>query len=314
MPVLSKPYVITDAGRQSEDIDRMFDDVYTEMAELEREHLALAARPSGGGASSSLGRDQGDGEEFVWWPLKEANVAYINVGNRFIVGQTIEPPDATYFLTGSSIQAVAANVGPQISFQGRTNDTGPVTSTHCTIAGRKTNGTQGNSKAFLSFSTDNGTVLTEEMRLLDTGALSLLAGKLTFPAAQSASTDANTLDDYEEGAWTPNDASGASLAFSTAVGAYVKVGRSVLISAQITYPATADGTAALIGGLPFTNSGGNIGLPLGYEGGGPAELLLYAVGSAATIQPVIAVTAASPTNAQMTLITIVIGGVFNASA
>jgi hypothetical protein len=27
---------------------------------------------------------------------------------------------------------------------------------------------------------------------------------ITFPAAQSASSDANTLDDYEEGTWTPN--------------------------------------------------------------------------------------------------------------
>jgi len=26
---------------------------------------------------------------------------------------------------------------------------------------------------------------------------------ITFPATQSASTDANTLDDYEEGTWTP---------------------------------------------------------------------------------------------------------------
>jgi hypothetical protein len=26
---------------------------------------------------------------------------------------------------------------------------------------------------------------------------------ITFPATASASTDANTLDDYEEGTWTP---------------------------------------------------------------------------------------------------------------
>ena len=34
---------------------------------------------------------------------------------------------------------------------------------------------------------------------------------ITFPATQSASTDANTLDDYEEGTWTPNQGSGLTV-------------------------------------------------------------------------------------------------------
>ena len=37
---------------------------------------------------------------------------------------------------------------------------------------------------------------------------------ITFPATQSASTDANTLDDYEEGTWTPTiAASSGSITF-----------------------------------------------------------------------------------------------------
>jgi hypothetical protein len=62
----------------------------------------------------------------------------------------------------------------------------------------------------------NGGTLTERVRI--TGSGNLLAQKcmsvggatpssdgagLTFPATQSASSDANTLDDYEEGTWTP---------------------------------------------------------------------------------------------------------------
>ena len=66
MPVLSKPYVITDASRQSEDIDRMFDDVYTEMAELEREQ-AESGTVAGGNAQGVPGRD-GD-EPDAPWPL-----------------------------------------------------------------------------------------------------------------------------------------------------------------------------------------------------------------------------------------------------
>ena len=60
MPLLSKPYVITDAGRQSEDIDRMFDDVYTEMAELEREN---AERLGGGGGEGARGVPGVDADE-----------------------------------------------------------------------------------------------------------------------------------------------------------------------------------------------------------------------------------------------------------
>ncbi len=37
---------------------------------------------------------------------------------------------------------------------------------------------------------------------------------ITFPATQSASSDANTLDDYEEGTWTPSDGSGAGLSIT----------------------------------------------------------------------------------------------------
>ena len=75
---------------------------------------------------------------------------------------------------------------------------------------------------------------------------------VTFPATQSASTNANTLDDYEEGTWTPTDGSGAGLTFSTAIGHYTKIGNMVYAAFQVQYPATASGSNAAIGGLPFT--------------------------------------------------------------
>lgn len=77
---------------------------------------------------------------------------------------------------------------------------------------------------------------------------------ISFPASQVASGDPNTLDDYEEGSWTPNDQSGASLTFSTALGRYIKVGSLVHVSCKITFPVTADGSNTKIGGLPFTAS------------------------------------------------------------
>lgn len=81
----------------------------------------------------------------------------------------------------------------------------------------------------------------------------LPSGQVKFPAAQSASADANTLDDYEEGTWTPADGSGAGLALTVnGTAQYVKAGQFVIASGAVTYPATADGTSAKVSGLPFT--------------------------------------------------------------
>lgn len=73
---------------------------------------------------------------------------------------------------------------------------------------------------------------------------------IAFPAAQSASSDANTLDDYEEGTWTPNV--GGNATYSVQAGSYVKIGRLVYVRAAITISTLGTGTANSLTGLPFT--------------------------------------------------------------
>jgi hypothetical protein len=86
------------------------------------------------------------------------------------------------------------------------------------------------------------------------GATQSAGTGIAFPATQSASSDANTLDDYEEGSWTPTDASGAGLTFAGVTSArYTKIGRCVFVDAEVGYPPTASGASAVIGGLPFTS-------------------------------------------------------------
>ena len=78
---------------------------------------------------------------------------------------------------------------------------------------------------------------------------------ISFPATQSASSDANTLDDYEEGTWTATDASGASLSFTNTTQKYTKIGRVVTLSIDnLAWPVNANGNSAEVGGLPFTSS------------------------------------------------------------
>jgi len=124
------------------------------------------------------------------------------------------------------------------------------------IAGRTD--TTANS-AYLSFLTASAGTLAERARFNSTGALVFAGGTttangigITFPATQSASTNANTLDDYEEGTWTPADASGASLSFTVTSATYTKIGRIVNLLAYFTYPSNANVNPVLISGLPFT--------------------------------------------------------------
>lgn len=94
-----------------------------------------------------------------------------------------------------------------------------------------------------------------------TGKLGLGAiGQLQFPAAQNASADANCLDDYEEGTFTPTITSGGGGAatYTTQIGYYTKVGKNVWVGGRVTL-ATAGTLAAgsiSLSGLPFTSEAG----------------------------------------------------------
>lgn len=81
------------------------------------------------------------------------------------------------------------------------------------------------------------------------------AGQIVFPASQNASSNANTLDDFEEGNWTPviggsGGTSGQS--YTTQVGKYLKTGRCVYISCTVQLSTKGTITSAVqIQGLPF---------------------------------------------------------------
>jgi hypothetical protein len=80
---------------------------------------------------------------------------------------------------------------------------------------------------------------------------------ITFPATQSASTNANTLDDYEEGSFTPNlrgSGTAGTVTYTERFARYTKIGR--LVTVQI-WVAWQDWTGSPTGGptisnLPFT--------------------------------------------------------------
>lgn len=99
--------------------------------------------------------------------------------------------------------------------------------------------------------------LTLAGQLIISGAA---AGQIVFPATQNSSSNANTLDDYEEGTWTPvigGDGGTSGQTYTVQSGRYTKIGRVVV--AQWTTVLSNKGTitgGVEIQGLPFTLGGG----------------------------------------------------------
>ena len=75
-------------------------------------------------------------------------------------------------------------------------------------------------------------------------------GNYQFPAVQVPSADANTLDDYEEGTWTPS--LGGTATYTSRTGTYTKIGRKVTLIMEMTVNAIGTGSTGVITGAPFT--------------------------------------------------------------
>ena len=85
-------------------------------------------------------------------------------------------------------------------------------------------------------------------------AASLTSNGLVMPASRSATSNANTLDDYEEGTFTPQ--SSESSLFSSSSGIYTIIGRFVKTTGKFTVDSNTNGTVFTIS-LPLGVPSGN---------------------------------------------------------
>lgn len=143
-----------------------------------------------------------------------------------------------------------------------------------------TSGTTSSDGASITFDTSNnltllnreagdvvfGTSAVEGARLVNsTGNFTLASGNFVpSTAAKGVNFTANTpasgmtsqlLNWYEEGTWTPTDASPAGLIFTNTSGNcyYTRTGNVVTATVVVTFPVTVSTSSILIGGLPFTS-------------------------------------------------------------
>ena len=142
-----------------------------------------------------------------------------------------------------------------------------------------TGATSFTSDAILTGNTTSA-IVAESTLTYDGTTLTLDGGQIAFPATQAASSGANTLDDYEEGSWTP--AIGGSGGQSGQVhdiqtGNYIKVGKIVALYGYVRVSTLGTITGVVqISGLPFTSA--NV-TNLDYGGVAIWEGLTTAVGS-----------------------------------
>ena len=90
-------------------------------------------------------------------------------------------------------------------------------------------------------------------------------GNVVFPGSANPSVDANTLDEYREGDFSPTlvpaTIGGTPMVLSTTTGKFIKIGRLVRVSIRMVISSLGVGNSGSlkIGSLPFTiNNSGNV--------------------------------------------------------
>lgn len=99
------------------------------------------------------------------------------------------------------------------------------------------------------------TTLSRKIFFDSDGLVNIPFGQIKFPASQNASADANTLDDYEEGTWTPVNTQGVGMSIS--VSQYQKIGNQVFLNAFCNINSNSNPNDLIITGLPFAMTSGS---------------------------------------------------------
>ncbi len=155
----------------------------------------------------------------------------------------------------------SANTGPAISFKSK--DSGGTTREVAKVIGESHSGTnEGN----LALQTRNGGTLETKWKVFKNGNLLPSSTDYGIYLGATAAGDANLLNDYEEGTWTPAIVGASNTpTYYNQVGRYTKIGRSVTIQCflqtNVSPTYSNANTQFKISGVPF-----NL-LAIGYTGG-----------------------------------------------
>jgi hypothetical protein len=198
----------------------------------------------------------------------------IEIAAAVSVGLTVSLGDAAsmasgYIVTVDNLSAISHTIGRVTSANGINGVVGNVTLPSKMSMTFKVNSAQGGYNIEAggnSFGTGIGV-----------GGTAAGTGGIAFPAAAVAVADVNTLDDYEEGSWTPSV--GGSATYTTQVGKYTKIGDTVFIQMFLTINAIGTGSTTTVSGLPFTSNGNFNNAFTVSQSSSLATSLIYVVGN-----------------------------------
>jgi len=162
--------------------------------------------------------------------------------------------DDTTTITLEDTSSHSANTGPAISFKSK--DSGGTTREVAKIVGESHSGAnEGN----LALQTRNGGTLETKWKLFKNGNFIPTNSAYGIVLGNTTSTDANLLDDYEEGTWSPTMEHQGNSNLSTTktsnnVASYVKIGTTVQFQMILSISAVSggDGSNLQVGNMPFT--------------------------------------------------------------
>jgi hypothetical protein len=141
----------------------------------------------------------------------------------------------------------------------------------------------------------SGNLLVGTSSATANGGVVQVSNGITFPATQVACSDANTLDDYEEGVWDAAFGSGGgTITINTASNRcrYTKIGRLITVNGFLAVSSVSSPTGPwLITGLPFTIAAGTEGdaysalsiFPGGLETTATGQIVGYGLASSTTL-------------------------------
>jgi hypothetical protein len=122
---------------------------------------------------------------------------------------------------------------------------------------------------FQSAGTEVGRINTTGVYVLKGGTTTASGVGVAFPATQVASSDANCLDDYKEGTWTPvlTFATPGTLVttYNVQSGTFTKVGRLVTVMFRLSFAAAGIVKGTASGGLSITGLPYTVGSSLSYQ-------------------------------------------------
>jgi hypothetical protein len=206
---------------------------------------------------------------FTALQLPGGNSFYTNGGQASIGSNAYNNAGWKYVGTGTA--GLATMVGGSFTWYGA--DSGTANNTISSLT------------QVLQFQKDNTVALQ--------GAVTQTGIGITFPATQSASSNANTLDDYEEGTFNPTivsvGGSNPTITYGAQQGTYTKIGNRVCFSIYIFISAYSGGSGEIVvGNLPFTSGTNQLqGISVGTAGvdipTGTTSMTGYVRGSAAQI-------------------------------